>query len=394
MPNQSASSAVTLPERPNSRMSARPITNGGVMIGSTARTRNIPAKRRPVRRHQREGKSKCGRAKADRNRKDQGVPRNAAAQRRTKAIESPDGAVEKFVCELRQREGALLITKGAGEDDDDREKDKIGRESDHDPDGPDDESIAAAPAASGQPLAQQHQESCRYEAGAQPHARLARPFCTEEIGENGPVPASQADCETLDRIKYKSSNTRANQHAARLLAPRPDQWPSCDHERRRDQREPPRSVGPGEPERRTRPLRRIADEPVVPPRVSKQMPRQEREADPAQHKPYTGGRGHLVSRRLDEWPYFGEFRTSLSHLVSRRLRSADEPYLTKLKSISLISPSFSACGGTGGFLFEGTWNALDRAPNAWASGVSAQSYHFFALSALRPPLMIDIDPIS
>src|SRR5258708_19988657 len=191
MPNQSASSAVTLPERPNSRMSARPITNGGVMIGSTARTRNIPAKRRPVCRHQREGESRGGRAKADRNRKDQGVPRNAAAQRRTKAIESPDGAVEKFVCELRQREGALLITKGAGEDDDDREQDKNGRESDHDPDGADDESIAAAPAASGQPLPPQHQESSPHHAAAHPHAPSPPPFCTAEIRENGPVPAPQ-----------------------------------------------------------------------------------------------------------------------------------------------------------------------------------------------------------
>src|SRR5258705_7802670 len=100
------------------------------------------------------------------------------------------------------------------------------------------------------------------------------------------------------------------------------------------------------------------------------------------------------TRHWGERLYFGRFRTSLSHLVSRRLRSVEEPYLTKSKSISLISPSFGACGGTGVSLFEGTWNALDRAPNAWASGVSAQSYHFFALSALRPPLTIDIDPIS
>src|SRR5260370_39945398 len=67
------------------------------------------------------------------------------------------------------------------------------------------------------------------------------------------------------------------------------------------------------------------------------------------------------TRRSDEWPYFGEFRTSLSHLPSRRLRSADEPYLTKLKSISLISPTFGACGVTGGFLLDSTWNALDLA---------------------------------
>jgi len=79
-------------------MSARPITKGGVMIGSTARTRTVPAKRRPVRvaTSAKESPSAVC-AKAHRNRKDQRVPRHAAAQRRTKTIESPDRAIEKFV---------------------------------------------------------------------------------------------------------------------------------------------------------------------------------------------------------------------------------------------------------------------------------------------------------
>ena len=42
MPNHSDSSAETAPERPKSRISARPITKGGVMIGSTVRTRSAP----------------------------------------------------------------------------------------------------------------------------------------------------------------------------------------------------------------------------------------------------------------------------------------------------------------------------------------------------------------
>ena len=49
MPSQSASSTVTPPARPNIRMSASPITNGGVMIGSMASTRKRPVKRRPAR---------------------------------------------------------------------------------------------------------------------------------------------------------------------------------------------------------------------------------------------------------------------------------------------------------------------------------------------------------
>jgi len=127
-----------------------------------------------------------------------------------------------------------------------------------------------------------------------PMPAWARPFRTEEIGENGPVPAPQADCETLDHNKCKSPNTRAGQNAARLFATIPDHRPSRDEERQRDRREPPGSAGPGEPERCTCSLRRMADDPVIPIRVGEQMPWQESEAGPAEHKPYAGGRGHRV----------------------------------------------------------------------------------------------------
>src|SRR5690348_2309525 len=49
MPNQSLSSAVTVPDRPNSRISANPITNGGVMIGRIVSARSVPFSRMPVR---------------------------------------------------------------------------------------------------------------------------------------------------------------------------------------------------------------------------------------------------------------------------------------------------------------------------------------------------------
>ena len=49
MPTQSARNAVMAPERPNSRISASPMTNGGVMIGSTEMMRIAPLKRKPVR---------------------------------------------------------------------------------------------------------------------------------------------------------------------------------------------------------------------------------------------------------------------------------------------------------------------------------------------------------
>src|SRR5204863_9996509 len=91
--------------------------------------------------------------------------------------------------------------------------------------------------------------------------------------------------------------------------------------------------------------------------------------------------------------HFGRFLTSLSHFANRRLRSSDEPYLAKSKLISLISVNFGACGGIGVFLLDGNWKFLVLAPSAWAAGVSAQSYHFFALSRLRAPSISDRDPI-
>jgi hypothetical protein len=42
MSNQSNMRVLTAPARPNSRMMARPMTNGGVMIGSTLITRSTP----------------------------------------------------------------------------------------------------------------------------------------------------------------------------------------------------------------------------------------------------------------------------------------------------------------------------------------------------------------
>ena len=45
--------------------------------------------------------------------------------------------------------------------------------------------------------------------------------------------------------------------------------------------------------------------------------------------------GHVLPVR--EARYFGAFRTSASHLASRRLRSTEEPYFAKSKSISLMS---------------------------------------------------------
>ena len=53
--------------------------------------------------------------------------------------------------------------------------------------------------------------------------------------------------------------------------------------------------------------------------------------------------------------HLGSTLTSLSHLASRRVRSAVDPYFLKSYLMSLISLSLGACGGVAAFLFEGTW---------------------------------------
>ena len=63
--------------------------------------------------------------------------------------------------------------------------------------------------------------------------------------------------------------------------------------------------------------------------------------------------------------------------------------------MSLISENFGACSGIGAFLFDGTWyDTFASAPISCASGVSAQSYHFFAFSMFFAPLMMLMLPIS
>src|SRR3954462_3667965 len=103
------------------------------------------------------------------------------------------------------------------------------------------------------------------------------------------------------------------------------------------------------------------------------------------------GRGNA---NLPSGTYFGAPLISASHFESRRRRSSEEPYLAKSKSMSLISPSFGEWAEIGAVLFDGIWYCLFAAPIACAAGLSAQSYHFLALSGLRAPLTIDIEPIS
>src|SRR5437667_8714350 len=72
--------------------------------------------------------------------------------------------------------------------------------------------------------------------------------------------------------------------------------------------------------------------------------------------------------------HFAAPPTSRSQRSSRRLRSAAEPYLAKLYSMSLISAGFGDSGETGVLTFDGSWNDdFDSYESFCAAGVSAQS---------------------
>ena len=62
--------------------------------------------------------------------------------------------------------------------------------------------------------------------------------------------------------------------------------------------------------------------------------------------------------------------------------------------MTLMSVRFGTIGGSGTFLLVGIAYSLTSSPIFCASAVSAQSTNFFALSRLRAPLMIAIEPIS
>ena len=135
------------------------MTKGGVMIGSTVRTRRARLKRKiRARGDQREGEAERRRADADERRQEQGVPGDAAAQVRGEAVEAPDRGIEELGQERAGREGAGIVPDGAREDGRDGKEHEDGDQRDDEADRRDHEGVAAAPAARREPVAEQHQE--------------------------------------------------------------------------------------------------------------------------------------------------------------------------------------------------------------------------------------------
>ena len=335
MPNQFDSSAVTVPERPNSRMSASPITNGGVMIGRMVRMRSRPLKRMVVRvaisANARPSAVVPMPTSTARNSVFQATP-----QRRFEVRQSrPQTERSKnFAGKFTERERAGVVPDGAGQDRRDRKEDEDDRERDDAADRGDHEGVAAAPAASREPVAKHHQERRRREAGAGPHAGLARSRRAEDAPRQWQAPALEPDREPLhddERETRKAAPQSAHAPPARLRA-----WRSAarspaaaaaaigaSHHARPVSARPAALRGPSG---------RVADEQNRCHSPAARCHGNSTKPDPSEREPTPARRGSSRDLRRCVVPmatHFGRFFTSLSHFVSSRRRSAEEPYLAK-----------------------------------------------------------------
>src|SRR5262249_53385192 len=106
-------------------MIARPITKGGVMIGSTVKARSVPLKRNPVRATMSaQARPSPRRTSGDRKREKEAVPRDAATQTRCNAVEAPDRVAEEPFEEIKWRKPAGIIFERTRQHLPDREEHK------------------------------------------------------------------------------------------------------------------------------------------------------------------------------------------------------------------------------------------------------------------------------
>ena len=134
---------MTAPDRPKRRISARPMTKGGVMIGSTesARSSGLAGKPRAGG-DQGEGEADDRRAGAHEDREEQRVPGHAAAERAVQAVETPDRPVRELVEEDGRRERAGFVAHRAREHREDRPEDEDHHQADHETDRAGQEGVA------------------------------------------------------------------------------------------------------------------------------------------------------------------------------------------------------------------------------------------------------------
>ena len=199
---------MTAPERPNSRITASPITNGGVMIGSTVSTRSARLARKSVRvaisAKARPSSVVPAPTRTASSSEFQATPQLTRLCRQA----SPQIlAVEQLGEEARGRERAGVVLQRADQDLGDREEDEGGDQRDDQADRADHEHVAVDRAARRDPAGQQEQEGRADQQPAVAHAELAvveRP----EAGSRGRRTASRG-CRSRSPAAGRSRARRA-----------------------------------------------------------------------------------------------------------------------------------------------------------------------------------------
>ncbi len=306
MPNAASSQPVMRPVRPNRTTSASAITNGGVMIGRIDITFSRPAKRCPPR---------CTTSASTRPRSVDSTPTIVASSAELTATPQrvpprrqstrPDVGRQQPLRGERGREIALRVQDRGQQRLADREEDEQQQQRGNDDDDRGDRGIAAEHA----PPRDRPREADRQREERQRRADA----------ERGTAVAGGKPGADPPRDRHRGRARRES-----VAAPGGEQQRG---EGRGEQRPEQRLAGNGPQQRR-----RSADAgPRHDGERGERNGRDDRRRAVARHRhedgPRERGRGgrHLASRSA----HFGSVETSLSHFVSRRERSADEPYLTK-----------------------------------------------------------------
>ena len=278
------------PDRPKIRMSPRPITNGGVMIGSTVSTRRSRLARNAGARHdQGEREAQGGGRDAGQQGQQKRVPPDAAAAA-GQAVEPPDLGREQTLGERTTREGAVAPLDRAEQDPNDRIEREERDEHGHDYDGAGDEDIALEEPARGEPQREQQDEARRDDRGADPQPGLA------------------ADGEPGRQCRGRRP---------RPAPPAAGRGPAAEARRQVRSANAARSASPG------------TEQLEFPGRgaVGGRVPGQEHETAAAHHGPDHCPAAKAVAHA--DGVYFGWLLTSRSHRSSRCFRSALAPYFAK-----------------------------------------------------------------
>ena len=276
------------PERPKIRMSPRPITNGGVMIGRIVRMRSSPLCLNPVR--------VAISAKARPSAVQPAAHRNASMsvfhatpQRVLPAMqrEAPDLLGEQALGKRDERKRAGAVLQRRNEDPEDREEGEHGHQRGNGDHAGGDERIALEVAAAREPQREQHAECRDDEPGAEPHAELSARQRRQRGRERLEVPAGRADDETL----HEQQNEAGRPDGDQRIGACPARNPHGGNRRARGEQDaergqPPLAVQQNLQQRRCRFLRCELPDPAEREHaVLQRVPRNEQEARRADGEP-------------------------------------------------------------------------------------------------------------